>query len=137
MINKPQKNIGLLNKSTLIVEDNLVNQKVTSLIVEQLGYPVTSANNGQKAVMLCEEKDYSYILMDLSMPKMNGFEAIKKIRKAEKRGSRAKIVIVTGNDIREYRERFDKLGVDDFLTKPVDLSKLKKALDYNTKNIES
>jgi len=136
-MNKSNKKITPSNKLTLIVEDNVVNQRVTSLIVEQLGYPVTSANNGQKAVMLCEKTDYDYILMDISMPKMDGFEAIKKIRKAEKRGSRAKIVIVTGNDIREYRERFDKLGVDDFLTKPVDLSKLKKALDYNTKNIES
>ncbi len=120
------------NKPILVVEDNLVNQKVTSLIVEKLGYPVTIASNGEEAVKLCKENDYKIILMDLSMPQMDGFEATEKIRKNEKKGSRAKIIAVSGHAFNEYRERCSEVGVDGFLSKPYNLFKLKEKLDFYT-----
>lgn len=120
------------NKPILVVEDNLINQKVTSLIVQKLGYPVTIANNGQEAVDLCEKNDYSVVFMDLSMPEMDGFEATEKIRSKEKGNSRATIIAVTGHAFLEYRQRCKDIGIDDFLAKPYNLFKLKEKLDFYT-----
>ena len=118
------------NIPILVVEDNLINQKVTSSIIEKLGYPVTIANNGQEAVELCKEDNFSIIFMDLSMPEMDGFEATSLIRKSEKDGFRSTIIAVTGHAFIEHRQRCEEVGIDDFLTKPYDLFKLKEKLDY-------
>ncbi len=123
------------NKPILIVDDNEINRKVTSSIVEKLGYPVTIARNGQEAVGLCKENNYSIILMDLSMPEMDGFEATEKIRGLEKESSRATIIAVTGHAFLEYRQRCEEVGIDDFLTKPYNLFKLKEKLDYYSKDL--
>lgn len=114
----------------LVVEDHIINQKVTSSIVEKLGYPVTIASNGIEAVKLCEENSYSIILMDLSMPEMDGFEATQRIRSQEKDGARATIIAVTGHAFIEYRERCEEVGIDSFLSKPYNLFKLKEKLDF-------
>ncbi|MDB4512275.1 ATP-binding protein [Arenicella sp.] len=120
------------NKPILIVEDNLINQKVTASVISKLGYPVTIANNGQEAVDLCEQNNYSIIFMDLSMPEMDGFEATEKIRSKEKGDSRVTIIAVTGHAFLEYRERCKEVGIDDFLSKPYNLFKLQEKLDYYT-----
>ena len=118
------------DKPILIVEDHLINQQVTSSILEKLGYPVTIANNGQEAVDLCDKNNYSIIFMDLAMPKMDGFEATENIRRREKEGSRATIIAVTGHVFSEHRRRCEEVGIDDFLSKPYNLFKLKEKLDY-------
>ena len=120
------------DKPILIVEDNLINQKVTASVISKLGYPVTIASNGQEAVELCEQNDYSIIFMDLSMPEMDGFEATQKIRENEKYNSRVSIIAVTGHAFLEYRERCKEVGIDDFLSKPYNLFKLKEKLDFYT-----
>ena len=119
------------NIPILLVEDNLINQKVTSSIIEKLGYPVTQASNGEEAVNLCLQNDYKVILMDLSMPGMDGFEATEKIRASEKDGIRTKIIAVTGHAFLEHRQRCEQVGIDDFLVKPFNLFKLKKMLDQH------
>ncbi|MBX2847447.1 MAG: response regulator [Acidiferrobacterales bacterium] len=121
------------NDPILIVEDNLINQKVTSSIIEKLGYPVTIADNGQEAVDLCRELDFSIIFMDLSMPQMDGFEATELIRRNEKGSSRSTIIAVTGHAFIEHRQRCEEVGIDDFLSKPYNLFKLKEKLDYYSK----
>ena len=122
------------NKPILIVEDNLINQKVTSAIIKKLGYPVTIASNGKEAVELCQKNNYSIIFMDLSMPKMDGFEATQKIRSNEEDEFRSTIIAVTGHAFQEYRERCNEVGIDDFLSKPYNLFKLKEKLDVYSKN---
>jgi len=142
-VERPQKTISELaagqsfpNKPILIVEDNLINQKVTSTIIKKLGYPVTIASNGKEAVELCQKTNYSIVMMDLSMPKMDGFEATQKIRRNEKDGFRSTIIAVTGHAFLEYRERCNEVGIDDFLSKPYNLFKLKEKLDaYSKKTI--
>ena len=114
----------------LIVEDNLINQKVTSSILSKLGYPVTIASNGKEAVNLCHNNDYSIILMDLSMPEMDGFEATERIRRIEKKGQKPRIIAVSGHAFLEHRQRCEQVGIDDFLTKPYNLFKLKEKLNY-------
>ncbi|MDB4512219.1 ATP-binding protein, partial [Arenicella sp.] len=119
------------NSPILIVEDNLINQKVTSSIIQKLGYPVTIASNGKEAVDLCQERNFSIILMDLSMPEMDGFEATQRIR-GQEGGSKAKIIAVTGHVFQEHRQRCEEVGIDDFLSKPYNLFKLKEKLDNYT-----
>ena len=123
------------HKPILIVEDNEINQKVTSTIIGKLGYPVTIANNGLEAVNLCNENNYSIIFMDLSMPEMDGFEATQKIRSKETGGSKATIIAVTGHSFLEYRNRCEEVGIDDFLTKPYNLFKLKEKLDLFSRDV--
>ena len=122
------------NEPILIVEDHPINQQVTSSILQKLGYPVSIANNGQEAVDLCKRYNYSIILMDLSMPKMDGFEAAEKIRLQETGGMRATIIAVTGHAFIEHRQRCEEVGIDDFLTKPYNLFKLKEKLDYHSRD---
>ena len=119
----------------LLVEDNPVNQKVTSLIIEKLGYSVVIANNGQEAVNLVKNDSFAVVLMDLSMPVMDGFDACEKIRKNERQhgNSRVTIIALTGHAFEEHRQRCEELEFDDFLTKPFDLFNLKELLDYYTR----
>jgi len=114
----------------LLVEDNPVNQKVTSLIIKRLGYSVTIANNGQEAVELCIESLFDIILMDLSMPVMDGFEATTQIRKQDNLNTKTTIIALTGHAFDEHRKRCEEVGINDFMTKPFDLFKLKSKLDH-------
>lgn len=124
------------NVDILLVEDNIVNQKVASKTMERLGYTVTIANNGQEAVDLATDHDFTIICMDLSMPVMDGFEASKNIRQLEVPSSNATIIALTGHAFEEHRERCKESGIDDFLCKPFDLFKLKEKLDrYSKKEI--
>ena len=120
------------NTPILIVEDNPINQKVTSTIIEKLGYPVTIANNGKEAVALCDKDSFSIIFMDLSMPEMDGFEATQIIRSKEDKNSRSTIIAVSGHVFQEHRQRCEEVGIDDFLSKPYNLFKLKEKLDSYT-----
>ena len=120
------------NTPILIVEDNLINQKVTSTIIKKLGYPVTIASNGYEAVNLCQDNNYSIIFMDLSMPKMDGIEATKRIRLAQKNGPTSIVIALTGHVLTEYRQKCEEAGIDDFMTKPFNLHKLKEKLDFYT-----
>jgi len=125
------------NHPILLVEDNLINQKVTKSIIEKLGYPVSIANNGQEAVELCEQNDYSIVFMDLSMPEMDGFEATEIIRSKESEGSEVTIIAVTGHSFLEHRQRCEEVGINDFLSKPFDLFKLKEKLDSYTVGLQA
>jgi len=116
----------------LVAEDNLVNQQVVTLMLEQLGYSksnVDVAANGVEVLDALTAKFYDLILMDLQMPIMGGEEATQKIlESASTAGSRPRIVAMTASALSGDRERCLALGMDDYLTKPVSLSRLSEAL---------
>lgn len=116
----------------LLVEDNLVNQKVASKTMERLGFSVTIANNGKEAVELAKQTYFPIVCMDLSMPVMDGFEASRQIRDLESPTSKATIIAMTGHVFEEHRESCKVAGIDDFLSKPFDLFKLKDKLDQHS-----
>ena len=114
----------------LVVEDNAVNQMVAVGILESLGYAATLAENGVLGVasFVADPTGYDAILMDCQMPQMDGYEATRAIRSDEVNGSRVPIIAMTAAAIAGERERCLLAGMDDFLTKPVDVALLQSTL---------
>jgi two-component system, chemotaxis family, sensor kinase Cph1 len=124
---KLQRQAAAPGARILVVEDNLVNQKVALKLLEKLGYPAEAVNNGEKAVERILETQFSLVLMDCQMPVMDGFEATRQVRKRES-GRRTPIIALTAGALQSDEELCIKSGMDAFVTKPVDLRKLTEVL---------
>lgn len=106
----------------LVAEDNTTNQVVAFGMLHKLGYDhISLANDGREAVELATHEDFAVILMDCQMPEMDGYEATRRLRAA---GCRVPIVAMTANAIKGDRERCLEAGMNDYLTKPMDLKGL-------------
>ncbi|MCU1598491.1 MAG: hybrid sensor histidine kinase/response regulator, partial [Glaciihabitans sp.] len=112
----------------LVVEDNEVNQLVAREMVAKLGYQVEVVSDGAQAVAAMEGISYDAILMDCHMPVMDGFDATAAIRSMPGAASRVPIIAMTAGAQDEDRRRCLEAGMDDFLTKPVDLTALDDTL---------
>jgi CheY-like chemotaxis protein len=112
----------------LVVEDNAVNQLVAATMIERLGYVVDVAGSGSEALVRCSDNEYSAIVMDCHMPGMDGFETATEIRRREN-GKRTPIIALTASAASEYRTRCLDAGMDDFLTKPVELDTMQTVLN--------
>ncbi|MFV7236899.1 response regulator [Flavobacterium sp. ZB4R12] len=118
----------IINKA-LIVEDNLINQKVLYKLLDKLNIPSDIAINGKEAVSLYNENDYDIIFMDLHMPEMDGFEATEKIHSSPKYQINAiPIIAVTASAFDEDKVKAISKGMDDFITKPVVLKNLEEII---------
>jgi len=102
----------------LVAEDNPVNRKVASRLLERMGHQVDAAWDGQQAVVAVEQIEYDLVLMDCQMPNMDGYEATRAIRRLA-RGRRLPIVAMTANALAHDRQRCLDAGMDGFLAKPV------------------
>ena len=104
----------------LLVEDNIVNQKIALKVMEKMGLLADCASNGKKALEAVSSTFYDILFMDCMMPVMDGFEATKKIRNSEKQKTESPIPIIalTANAIKGDRERCIEAGMNDYLTKP-------------------
>lgn len=119
-------------KHILLVEDNLLNQKLTVLMLQRLGHRVDVANDGYDALQQLAQNCYDLIIMDCVMPNMNGYQASQKIRHIERmtKADHVPIIAVTANmDNGEEKSRCIEAGMDDFLTKPVDMSILQRMVE--------
>ncbi len=114
----------------LLAEDNRVNQKVTSKLLERYQHHVTVANNGREAVYFAKRDTFDLILMDLQMPVLDGLEAAREIRAWQaKRGlAPVPIVALTAHALSGDRERCLEAGMDDHLTKPIRSQELQDCL---------
>jgi PAS domain S-box-containing protein len=111
----------------LLAEDQLVNQRVAVTYLQKLGLDVDVASNGLVAAEMALAKNYDLIFMDCQMPVMTGYDATKKIRE-EKKGERTTIVALTAEGTSGEKETCFSVGMDDFLTKPLELERLVEVL---------
>ena len=119
----------------LVAEDNRINQLVISKSLENLGYAVDIAENGQIAVERCRTTTYAAILMDCQMPVMDGYEATAAIRKSGLSNSSAPIIAVTAHAMRGDEDRCRAAGMTSYITKPVSKAELVRALSFVPKDV--
>ena len=112
----------------LLVEDNLINQKVARRMLESLGYEVEVATNGRQAVELVASQRYLLVLMDCQMPEMDGYAATAAIRRLPLPYN-VPILAMTANAMQGDRERCLSAGMDDYLAKPFRRDQLVEMLD--------
>jgi len=108
--------------SVLLVEDNVLNQKLIFLNLSKFGFKIDIANHGKEALVKLESGKYDLILMDLMMPIMDGLEATVAIREKEKvTKEHMPIVGLTANTYDADREKCLAYGMDEYMAKPFDL----------------
>ncbi len=113
----------------LVVEDNPVNQKVAQRFLERLGCSVHVANDGAEAVEACAQQRFDLILMDMQMPNMDGLAATRAIRSREGTAARTPIVALTANVLAGQSQSCIDAGMDDVLTKPLEVARLQDVLE--------
>ncbi|GGA50495.1 response regulator [Paenibacillus physcomitrellae] len=117
-----------VKERALIVDDHPINQKLMSSMLAKLGYETDIAENGREAVQMAADHHYSYIFMDLQMPVMDGLEATKLIRAGEQGGRPPYIFAMTANVMEGIKGRCYEAGMDDYISKPVNLGAVKRIL---------
>ena len=112
----------------LVVEDNLINQRVTLYQLRKFGIEVHIANNGREALAALQKSSYDLVLMDCQMPEMDGYEATRQYRQCEATGQHLPIIALSANAYSENKHRCLESGMDDFISKPVKLSELERVM---------
>lgn len=112
----------------LLVEDNEINREVAREMISAEGHHVTEAHDGQKAVEITDQQAFDLILMDISMPVMDGRAATRAIRAGDGLSAKTPIVALTANAMRDEQEAFLQDGMNDVLTKPLSRDALRKVL---------
>ncbi|MBW5447353.1 response regulator [Cohnella sp. CFH 77786] len=112
----------------LVAEDNEINQFVICELLQQKGYSVTVAGDGAETLRMLDNQAWGAILLDLHMPELDGFDTARKIRQ-NKAYDRTPIIALTANVMRQDHERCLAVGMNDILTKPVDIEQLSETLD--------
>jgi signal transduction histidine kinase/DNA-binding response OmpR family regulator/HPt (histidine-containing phosphotransfer) domain-containing protein len=127
---EPQTHHTKLVGRVLVVEDNPVNLAVVKKMLEKAGLSPVTANDGVQAMEVLQDEQFDVVLMDCQMPHMDGYEATEAIREREARQGlmRMPVIAMTANAMSGDRERCLAVGMDDYLSKPVKLSKLENML---------
>jgi CheY-like chemotaxis protein/HPt (histidine-containing phosphotransfer) domain-containing protein/anti-sigma regulatory factor (Ser/Thr protein kinase) len=113
----------------LLAEDNLVNQKITTRMLEKIGHAVIVVSNGREALEAIGKQTFDLVLMDIQMPEMSGFEATETIRRQERgSGQHLPIIALTAHAMDGDRERCLEHGMDGYISKPVRGQELAQAI---------
>jgi len=120
----PAQQLCMAGKQVLLVEDNLINQKVASKILQRQQIEVTVAGNGEEALQLCTSELFDLVLMDWHMPVMDGLQASRLIRRLSPQWQQVPIIALTANALESDRQICLDAGMNEVITKPMDHQKL-------------
>jgi len=112
----------------LLAEDNRVNQQVTLLILEQLGYRADAVSNGLEVLESLRRQSYDVVLMDVQMPEMDGLSATRQIHQEQPPQQRPQIIAITAYATQDNWEQCLAAGMDDYISKPIQIANLVRAL---------
>lgn len=112
----------------LIAEDNKINQIVLQRMLERLGYRADVVGDGHEAILALERQPYDVVLMDIQMPNLDGGMATQRIRQRWASAERPTIIAMTAYALKGDRERYLALGMDEYISKPIAVKELVKAL---------
>jgi len=115
----------------LLIEDDAINQFALSRLLSMTGYRVDVADNGSEGLKLLEENDYSLVLMDCMMPVLDGYQATAAIRDpaSNVKNHAVPVIAITANAMREDRDKCLAAGMDDYLSKPVEVAALRAMIE--------
>ena len=113
----------------LLADDNMVNQKVALNILKRLGYRADVAANGLEVIAALKRQPYDVVLMDIQMPEMDGVEATEHIRQQWAKEQQPYIIALTADALLGDREKYLAAGMDDYISKPINLNQLIEALE--------
>ncbi len=130
-IQNENKNIAYEAK-ILVAEDDAFNQEFIKAILYEWGIDYTIVSNGEEAVESVKSTNYDFIFLDINMPKMNGVEAVKEIKKL----TNVPVIAMTANAFKEDVDSYFKSGFDDYIAKPIKLPELQKIFKKYAKEIE-
>ena len=122
----------------LVAEDNAVNQLLVEKILKKIGHNLKIVKNGKEVLELLEKESFDLILMDIQMPVIDGIEATKKIRENEETSNEhIPIIAITAHALKGDRERFLEIGMDDYISKPMNSKELFEVIERCINNFEN
>lgn len=133
-IQQPQEDrqtlpIAATEAHILIVDDNEINRMVAEEMLKPLGVQIETASDGKQALELIQSREYDLVFMDHLMPVMDGVEAVKEIRRLEgERYKKLPVIALTANTAKEQQEEYMRVGMSDYISKPIDMTELYKKL---------
>ena len=115
----------------LVAEDNAVNRLLAVTLLEKRGHAVTAVENGRQALEALARQPFDLALLDVRMPEMDGLETTRRIRRSPPPGvdPRLPVAALTAHALKGDRERFLAMGMDDYLSKPIDAAELEQVLN--------
>ena len=125
---RPPVAAATTGRRLLVVDDNQINRKVATVMLRRLGHHVEVATGGEDALAATERDSYDLVFMDCQMPGLDGFETTRRLRRAEPPDAHMPIVAMTAHALAEDRGRCLAAGMDDYLTKPVTIERLRDVL---------
>jgi signal transduction histidine kinase/ActR/RegA family two-component response regulator len=123
------KEVDMSQLTVLVAEDEKVNQVLVKAVLKKMGCQFDLVKNGEKVIEALEQKmDYDLILMDCQMPILDGYETTKRIRASKQTWSTIPIIAVTANALPEDKQKCLKVGMDGYISKPINVVELKEAM---------
>lgn len=122
-----------MNKKVLIAEDSSVIQNLAKKILQFQNYDITAVKNGQQVLDKLEKEKYDVIVMDINMPVMDGMQCAEQIRKRDDDKANTPIIAISGNAKNYSREDFDRVGINEYLPKPLNFDELVEKVNQYTR----
>jgi CheY-like chemotaxis protein len=114
------------NKAVLFIDDEKTVLEVGSLMLQKLGYNVLAASNGHKAIKILKENEVAFVILDMLMPGMNGYEIYHQLKKIQ---PEVKILLASGYPGDQAKKRLESIGFNGYLQKPFTLKQLSEKID--------